>query len=85
MVGYPGGLNLILSLLAVARLGFAHPGFTGTFYKHHRKHTISLKVGSMNYNSFFESPLRSFALSSASNLLEERTKSHQSSFIEPTS
>ena len=53
MVGYPGGLNLILSLLAVARLGFAHPGFTGTFYKHHRKHTISLKVGSINYNSFF--------------------------------
>ena len=74
MVGYSGGLNLILSLLAVARLGFAHPRFTGTFYKHHRKHTISLKVGSMNYNSFFESPLR----------LEERTKSHQSSFIEPT-
>ena len=52
MVGYSGGLNLILSLLAVARLGFAHPGFTGTFCKHHRKHTISLKVGSMNYNSF---------------------------------
>ena len=50
----------------------------------------------MNYNSFFELPLRSFALSSVSlfvspctiaryaaatlqiNLLEDRTKSHQS-------
>ena len=56
----------------------------------------------MNYNSFFELPLRSFALSSVSlfvspctiaryaaatlqiNLLEDKTKSHQSSFIEPT-
>ena len=34
--------------------------------------------GSINYNSFFELPLRSFALSSVSNLLEDRTKSHQS-------
>ena len=34
MVGYSGGLNLILSLLAVARLGFATPAsqerFTST-------------------------------------------------------
>ena len=54
------------------------------------------KVDSINYNSFFELPLRSFALSSVSlfvspctiaryaaatlqiNLLEDRTKSHQS-------
>ena len=57
---------------------------------------MNVKVGSMNYNSFFELPLRSFDLSSVSlfvspctiaryaaatlqiNLLEDRTKSHQS-------
>ena len=57
---------------------------------------MNVKVGSMNYNSFFELPLRSLALSSVSlfvspytiaryaaatlqiNLLEDRTKSHQS-------